>query len=80
VVVTNAVTSRLKAPRTAVYEGPERLAIEEKNSVIRVSGFVDSQNSFGALIRTVFAVEIGNEGVLSVHFPVEEEEMKPAGN
>jgi hypothetical protein len=49
--VTNAVSAQLKAPRTAIFCGPEELTEGDRGSV---SGYVDSQNSFGALIRTRF--------------------------
>jgi hypothetical protein len=67
--VTNAVTQRLKAPRTALYEGPQKITFSERNGRLRAIGNVDSQNSFGALIRGQFIVEFQGEEVLTVKFP-----------
>jgi hypothetical protein len=51
--VTNAVSGKLKAPRTAIFCGPEEM---KDDGCCNASGFVDSQNSFGALLRTKFTV------------------------
>jgi hypothetical protein len=76
-IVTNAVTSQLRAPRTAVYDGPEHFKFEERKGARRVVGYVDSQNSFGALVRTQFKVEISKVGgewkAINTHFPEQKE-------
>ena len=51
----------LKAPATAVFCKPEELQIKEIEGVYTVSGWVDSQNSYGAMIRTPFTLKMKNE-------------------
>ena len=51
----------LKAPATAVFCKPEELQIKEFEGVYTVSGWVDSQNSYGAMIRTPFTLKMKNE-------------------
>ncbi len=51
----------LKAPATAVFCKPEELQIKEYEGVYTVSGWVDSQNSYGAMIRTPFTLKMKNE-------------------
>ena len=41
----------LKAPATAVFPGFDEMVINGSNGRYSVSGFVDSQNSYGATIR-----------------------------
>lgn len=55
------VRSQLKAPATAVFpafDDEEVVAIDEGQCRFKVWGYVDSQNSFGALIRTTYAAEL----------------------
>jgi hypothetical protein len=56
--VTAAVKQRLRAPRTAVFDGPKSIKVEQRRGLRRVTGYVDSQNGFGALIRSVFVADI----------------------
>lgn len=48
----------LKAPRTARFCNKEDLAITKQNGVYTVSGWVDSQNSYGAFVRTKLSIKI----------------------
>lgn len=51
----------LKAPATAVFCKSDELQITELEGVYTVSGWVDSQNSYGAMIRTPFKLKMKNE-------------------
>lgn len=55
------VIKSLKSPATAVFCKPEELQIKECEGVYTVSGWVDSQNSYGAMIRTPFKLKMKNE-------------------
>ena len=55
------VRSGLKAPLTAVFCKPEELMIKECEGVYTVSGYVDSQNSYGAMIRTRMTIKMIKE-------------------
>ena len=46
------ITANLKAPSTAVFCKEEELQIVKQNNMYYVSGWVDSQNSYGAMVRT----------------------------
>lgn len=46
------ISTCLKAPATAVFCKEEELQIIKQNGIYYISGWVDSQNSFGAMIRT----------------------------
>ena len=48
----------LKAPATARFCNKEDLVITKQNGVYTVSGWVDSQNSYGAFIRTKLSIKI----------------------
>ena len=48
----------LKAPQTAVFPAMEQFNVQYNNGSYKVSGYVDSQNSYGASIRTPFTVNI----------------------
>lgn len=54
------VESRLKAPSSARFAsyGSEAHAIPDGNCGFVVSGFVDSQNSFGAMLRNHFVAKL----------------------
>ncbi|MGN0993198.1 MAG: hypothetical protein ACI4PE_04690 [Bacilli bacterium] len=51
-IFCNQVKNGLKAPTTAVFCKDYELLIKENKGIYYVSGWVDSQNSFGAMIRT----------------------------
>ncbi len=61
------VKLRLKAPSTAKFPESERdnTSISREGQVYTVVSWVDSQNSFGAMLRTVYAcrIEQVKEGV-----------------
>lgn len=52
----------LKAPQTAVFPSLEQFNVIENNGSYKVSGFVDSQNSYGASIRTPFTINVNKNG------------------
>lgn len=56
----------LKAPRTARFCNKEDLVITKQNGVYTVSGWVDSQNSYGAFIRTRLSIKIVYEDGLLI--------------
>jgi len=51
----------LKAPSTAEFCGYRNSKVEESANNYIVTGYVDSQNSFGAMIRAEFDVTLKNE-------------------
>ncbi|MFC2099734.1 hypothetical protein ACFLSF_02770 [Candidatus Bipolaricaulota bacterium] len=53
------VKDRLKAPSTARFG--TLTATESSGGSYRVSGYVDSQNSFGAMVRTYFSCTVEYE-------------------
>jgi len=57
------VQQSLKSPATAVFPDikASRFAADEKH--LMISSYVDSQNSFGALIRSDWSVVLENDGV-----------------
>ncbi len=48
----------LKAPQTAVFPPLEQFNVIGGNGNYKISGFVDSQNSYGASIRTPFSMNV----------------------
>ena len=54
----------LKAPASAVFPSFEEMVVNGSNGHYSVSGFVDSQNSYGATIRSTYTynVEKDDEG------------------
>lgn len=53
------ITPKLTSPASAVWCLPEQLVITptRKKNTFHVTGFVDSQNGFGAMLRTTFSVD-----------------------
>ena len=53
------ITPKLTSPASAVWCLPEQLIISptKKKNTFHVTGFVDSQNGFGAMLRTTFSVD-----------------------
>ena len=47
----------LKAPSTAKFPGLDEWRFSKKNGIVTVQSYVDSQNSFGAMLRNKFIVE-----------------------
>lgn len=64
-IALQAVSVRLKAPRTACFTGgglpPIGLSIHPDRQVV-VSGLVDAQNGFGAMLRTSYLVSMLPDG------------------
>lgn len=56
------VEKSLKAPRTAEFCKIREFQTNKSNGNWTVSGHVDSQNSFGAMVRTQFTVEMSCNG------------------
>jgi hypothetical protein len=53
------VERMLKAPRTAEFAGlSDHNTMQVDESTINVTGYVDAQNSFGAMIRTAYSCEV----------------------
>lgn len=48
----------LKAPASAVFPSFDEMVVNGSNGHYNVSGFVDSQNSYGATIRTTYTYNI----------------------
>ena len=48
----------LKAPATAVFPPLDTMVISGSNGIYNVSGYVDSQNSYGAMIRSTFTYNV----------------------
>lgn len=48
----------LKAPATAVFPGFDEMVVNGSDGHYNVSGFVDSQNSYGASIRTQYTYNV----------------------
>lgn len=59
---TMAVKSRLKAPSTAVFQSSMYANITNIGDKYTVSSYVDSQNSFGATLRSNFVVKLRLDG------------------
>lgn len=54
-------TMLLKSPSTAKFCTLEEMTVINNNEIYQVSGYVDSQNSYGAMIRTPFTFTIKKE-------------------
>ena len=57
-VAEGQVETLLKSPSTAKFSGLRDTKIEPIENGYKVTGYVDSQNSFGAMIRSNYSVEI----------------------
>jgi len=61
------VTDRLKSPSTAEFSSQnQEIIIQKDDSTWVVTGHVDSQNGFGAMIRSSFICEITYRGEIAV--------------
>lgn len=58
----------LKSPSTAKYPLYDSWAVGKENGSTIVQGYVDSQNSFGAVVRSTFQVTYTNNTVTSLIF------------
>jgi hypothetical protein len=52
------VEDQLKAPQTADFPILRKISYKHENNLWTFNGYVDSQNSFGALIRTDYTLEM----------------------
>lgn len=52
----------LKAPQTARFPSFENYNVSENDGHYKISGYVDSQNSYGASIRTPFTINAFKTG------------------
>lgn len=57
VAILNAVRPSLKAPLTAVLCSHEEMTISNTNGEYEIQGYVNSQNSYGAMIATDFTAK-----------------------
>lgn len=57
VISQEIISSFLKAPSTADFCSQDETSMRRNGDYVVVSGYVDSQNSFGAMIRSEFTVE-----------------------
>ena len=51
----------LKAPKTAEYQLPNEWRIKKTSDSVRVSAYVDADNSFGAKLRNDFTVTYSSD-------------------
>jgi len=52
------VEKKLKSPSSAAFQLYDENNVIQKDSVFTIKGYVDSQNSFGAMLRSVFLCEL----------------------
>jgi len=57
-MILEFVKDSLKAPSTAEFPNIRDIVITKKEFTYSISGYVDAQNSFGAMIRTRYNGEI----------------------
>lgn len=57
VIAKEIVESYLKAPSSAKYPSLTEFRMQRYGDIVAVSGYVDSQNSFGAMIRSEWVVQ-----------------------
>lgn len=57
-LVTNEVARHLKSPASARFSSFEEARVGNDSDAPRFHGHVDSQNSFGALLRSEFEAEV----------------------
>ena len=55
--ILNAIRPKLKAPITAVLCGIEEMTITQNYGEYEIQGYVNSQNSYGAMVATDFTVK-----------------------
>jgi hypothetical protein len=58
IVAEDEVKSRLKSPSTAEFSDWGRTEVTPIENGYKVEGYVDAQNSFGAMIRHNYSVEV----------------------
>lgn len=68
----NVINTILKSPSTAKFPSNDEWRVGKQDGKTIVQGYVDSQNSFGATIRSEFQVTYTNDIVTSLIFDGEE--------
>ena len=58
----HVISKQLKAPATANFPAYNEATIEKVDDIYEVNGYVDAQNSFGALVRVYFEVLLKKDG------------------
>ncbi len=58
VLAERKIKTMLKSPSTANFSGYANTNIVDIENGYRVSGYVDSQNSYGAMIRSYYTIDI----------------------
>jgi hypothetical protein len=58
IMMKGFVKDTLKAPSTAVFPDINDVKITKKDTLYSITGYVDAQNSFGAMLRTSYIGEI----------------------
>lgn len=61
-MATKIIENNLKAPSTAEYQPFSDELVSVNGNIYTVKMWVDSENSFGARIRSKFTVQVKNEG------------------
>lgn len=54
----NIISKNLKAPSTAKFLSYDRQSITISGNIYTVNGYVDAQNSFGAMLRSYYTVTL----------------------
>jgi hypothetical protein len=62
IISQNFVKANLKSPATAEFPLQPEFTQQLSNNKYRIGSYVDSQNSFGALIRTRFFCDLSIDG------------------
>ncbi|MDW5288752.1 hypothetical protein [Formosa sp. PL04] len=52
------VESRLKSPKSADFQPMFQAKVESENDIYTINSYVDSQNGFGAIIRSNYIVKL----------------------
>lgn len=61
-VAEKEVKAQLKSPSSAKFSSCDNMTITNTNGIWAVSGYVDSQNSYGAMLRTKFVMTFERTG------------------
>ena len=65
----------LKAPSTAKFPGLDEWGFDKKDGIVTIQGYVDSQNSFGAMVRSKFQVKYNEKKEMMTSFIFDGEEL-----
>lgn len=72
VLCKDTINSMLKSPSTAKFAGYNDWRFGKENGEAIVQGYVDSQNSFGAMIRADFQLKVKGDEITSFIFDGQE--------